>query len=329
MNKSKLSNIILLTLIPFFSACGENSVQKFELKVTDESGKPLKGVTGKAWFNLSPESGAGMDSYLVSGSTNAEGKVELEGETLRYRTAVGAEAKGYYPASKGDFWMKEKNGNRWEPWPVRIDLVMKKILNPVPMFAYGGGDGIGLITPDSEDESFGYDLLKRDWVAPFGSGKVVDFVFTEFEDFNPDPQRPMTGKMKLTFPNEGDGIVAMPVGSDGGSELLSPQEAPEGFYAKEHPFVSMPSKLLGIASGNLDQLVWIFRIRTVTDEKGKIISSLYGKIYGYPQVLSNKGRPAIRINYYVNGKPNDRSLEWDMKTNLFLELKQENWPARP
>jgi hypothetical protein len=45
----------------------------------------------------------------------------------------------------------------------------------------------------------------------------------------------------------------------------------------------------------------------VTDEKGKIISTCYGKIYG----------DFLKLTYYFNPTPNDRNLEFDPKRNLF------------
>lgn len=328
MNKMNFTKICVALMLTLVSACGK-PVQKFELRITDETGNPLQGVTGKAWFNIVKEGSTSMDSYLLTNATDKNGKVELEGETLQYRTACGAEEEGYYPASKGDLWIKGQRGNRWEPWPVEVDLTLKKIINPVPMYAVNSGNGIGALMPDAENKSFGYDLLARDWVAPWGKGTTADFVFFGMEEFGTDPGQPMTGKLKIGFSNAGDGIIAMPIGSDGGSELLGPHKAPEGNYASEHAFMAKPAEKLGVPSQELANLVWVFRIRTVKDDQGRIVSSRYGKIYGYPQILSMRGRPAIRFNYYVSGIDNDRNLEWDMKTNLFKDLNKESWPERP
>lgn len=328
MNDMKLY-ILAMTIFPLLAACGENPTQKFELHITDEDGKPLSGVTGKAWFNTSKKSGTGIDSYLVTGTTDDKGIVELQGETLHYQTAIGAEAVGYYPASKGGFWMKGKKGSRWEPWPVKENLILKKIVAPLPMYAVGSGDGMRIDFPRESEDSYGYDLFARDWVEPFGSGRIADFVFKQFVGFSPSPQEPMTGSMTLSFSNDEDGILAMPVGSDGGSELLGPHVAPTGFYAKDYAFTAKPLDQKKLVSADLANMVWVFRIRTVTDNEGKIASTHYGKIYGYPQIISMRGVPAIRFSYYLSGKANQPNLEWNMKTNLFKDLPEQNWPRNP
>ncbi len=37
---------------------------------------------------------------------------------------------------------------------------------------------------------------------------------------------------------------------------------------------------------------------------------------------------AFRATCYLNAEPNERSLEWDMKTNLFADLPRERWPRQ-
>ena len=68
-----------------------------------------------------------------------------------------------------------------------------------------------------------------------------------------------------------------------------------------------PSK----TSANKDRNFY-FRVRTVTDKDGKIISAHYGKIYGdFPSFI-----------HYFNGTANDRNLEFDIGRNLLGNLKR-------
>ena len=63
---------------------------------------------------------------------------------------------------------------------------------------------------------------------------------------------------------------------------------------------------------------YIFRVRTKVNERGEIISALYGKIHGrietggYLQPL-----PRLQFTYYLNPTPNDRNIEFDPEKNLF------------
>ena len=64
-----------------------------------------------------------------------------------------------------------------------------------------------------------------------------------------------------------------------------------------------------------------FRIRTRRDGNGKITSAYYGKIYGdinFKKLfgVDTEAVAAPSFLYYLNLTPNDRNLEWDMKTNL-------------
>ncbi len=55
---------------------------------------------------------------------------------------------------------------------------------------------------------------------------------------------------------------------------------------------------------------YFFRLRTVVDEKGEIVSCHYAKAYG--------DIPDLKI--YFNPTPNDPNLEFDPKRNLFQGL---------
>jgi hypothetical protein len=56
---------------------------------------------------------------------------------------------------------------------------------------------------------------------------------------------------------------------------------------------------------------YVFRVRSVVDSNGNMISTHYGKIYG----------DFMKFDYYLNPTPNDRSIEFDPKQNLLGGLK--------
>ena len=60
---------------------------------------------------------------------------------------------------------------------------------------------------------------------------------------------------------------------------------------------------------------YCFRIRTRRDAEGRIVSALYGKVYGDFRINDLAG---IAFTYYLNPTPNDRNLEFDRKTNFNL-----------
>ena len=64
---------------------------------------------------------------------------------------------------------------------------------------------------------------------------------------------------------------------------------------------------------------YLFRVRTVVDDKGNIVSAHYGKIYG----------DFMEFKYYLNPTPNDRNVEFDPKQNLLKNLKSDEGVSAP
>ena len=62
---------------------------------------------------------------------------------------------------------------------------------------------------------------------------------------------------------------------------------------------------------------YFFRVRTKKDEAGRIISAVYGKIYGD---FSGFEYGKLTFMYYLNLTPNDRNVEFDPTKNLFENL---------
>ena len=136
--------------------------------------------------------------------------------------------------------------------------------------------------------------------------------------------------LNMRLPNPNDGIIG-PFVNEGNNILKSTHDAPVGPYKTEMQFDNLTRRAF-ITPGQVDvtERWFAFRIRTVVDADGKVISSHYGKFYGYPDVGMNpKGRRLSRLCYFINPTPNSRNLEWDQKTNLFTDLDKQNWPENP
>lgn len=71
---------------------------------------------------------------------------------------------------------------------------------------------------------------------------------------------------------------------------------------------------------------YFFRVRTMKDDKGNIVSALYGKIYGDFQ-FDERGR--VTFTYYLNPTPNDRNVEFNPKKNLFTDLSAREQVHEP
>jgi hypothetical protein len=72
---------------------------------------------------------------------------------------------------------------------------------------------------------------------------------------------------------------------------------------------------------------YFFRVRTVRDQSGKIISAHYGKIYG--DFFFGCSASYIDYTYYLNPTPNDRNVEFKPGSNLFTDLIGTQDPYQP
>jgi hypothetical protein len=60
-------------------------------------------------------------------------------------------------------------------------------------------------------------------------------------------------------------------------------------------------------------------VRTAVDDRGKIVSTHYGKIYG----------DFMQFTYYLNPTPNDQNIEFDLKQNLLHGLQSFEQVPQP
>lgn len=268
------------------------------VRTVDQDGKPV------AEAKLDSESG----DKTISGQ---DGRAQLAVKKKAFSTRFGAVKEGYYESETDGF-----------PIPLSpnvdlsktVDIVMKKIKKPIPMYAKNftaGHRGI-LKLPSYDGKTYGFDLIIGDWVAPHGKDTTSDLIF----QFQGNSGRVLEldkweKKITVTFSNHLDGIIAWQGLSDNGraygSELASDYEAPATGYQAQWIQRTWKEK------GGLRQTTenqfrnFYFRVRTQVDEKGNIVSTHYGKIYG----------DFMSFNYYLNPNPNDRNVEFDTNKNLF------------
>jgi hypothetical protein len=121
------------------------------------------------------------------------------------------------------------------------------------------------------------------------------------------------------------------------STFIWHRQAPEtGYmdsYAMEFCLPDKGFKVPGVAKSNsieaVEALKFYFRVRTVVQE-GQIVSALYGKLsQGFFIGAMSSTDVNVRTCYYLNPKPLDRNMEFDLKQNLFRNLPRMEQPLRP
>jgi hypothetical protein len=190
---------------------------------------------------------------------------------------------------------------------------MRKIINPIPLYARRTGKAF-----PEYGTPYGYDLKEGDLVAPHGKGKQTDLLFTVFRDHVDGLY--FSGRIRVTFPNPGDGLIEHPLTPPLGGKLRLPHAAPEEGYQPEWTLEVGNSKerhWYGFENSLRETMNFFLRTRTELDEQGRVKTAHYAKVHGaFHTSGMTHDRPGIFFQYYFNPTPNDRNLEFDPTRNL-------------
>lgn len=266
---------------------------KATLKVVDETGQPISGASIRVYYGTNE----------IAGLSDANGMFIASHRDASEELVYQAGKPEYYPCRISYHLGRNPKAGKWNPQQI---IVLKKIINPIPMYAKYVEGG-----PPVFNQPVGYDLMVGDWVAPHGKGKTGDIIFTG--DLSQKAKNDFDYTLTVSFPGKGDGIQEFSSSSaDAGSALRSSQQAPTNAYRPK--VVRTMSRHPG--SGTKEDMnnpakSYYFRIRTVLDERGNVIRTLYGKIYG----------DFMQFRYYLNPTPNDPDVEFDPTKNLVKNLK--------
>jgi hypothetical protein len=275
------------------------------LKIVDDDGHPVPKAETWVSYYIAPPPGETSAWAKITGLTDTNGLFTASHRGWSEALGFHVQKDGYYPTSmKYELGFPEQYSvQKWNP---SLTLILKKIGQPIPMYAKWVNLGIPVI-----GKPVGFDLAVGDWIAPHGKGKTTDMLFTAQLDQRAELD--FDYKLTVSFPNSGDGIQEFKVPSlpvDQGSSLRSPHEAPAEGYLPQwiQTRVRKPRKP-EVTNRDLNRN-FFFRVRTVLDEKGNIKSACYGKIYG----------DFMNFRYFLNPEPNSRNVEFDPQKNLLIGL---------
>jgi hypothetical protein len=271
---------------------------KVTIKVLDEAGNSVENASVGIGF-------LGSKGENSNGKSDKDGFFTAQSPAQDGEFAFSVKKDGYYNTNgremiKNSNGNLEQNGGKWQPWNPTYEVVLKKIINPVPMYAKRCNLGL----PEF-NKKIGFDLEKGEWVAPYGKGIIPDLVF--LGELNRIDSKNFDYKLTVSFSNPGDGIYPFEAQYKYGSTLKSSQQAPLAEYKPE--WVQTRSRKPGkYETGNSDdKRNYYFRVRSKTDENGNIVQATYGKIYG----------DFLDFTYYFN-PDGTRNLEFDPKQNLLI-----------
>lgn len=283
---------------------------RITIRTVDEDGNVVPGVAVDAEFPA-------WNKW--KGSTDTNGLFVVDGEAGVFEVFWRVNKEGYY-SGRGKFEFQKVANGSWQPWsPIATQLV-RRIMNPVPMYAKKVATKIPKTNTD-----LGFDFTVGDWVSPYGKGHCVDVIFGYSNRVS--GVRDFEGRLALTFPNVLDGICENSVRFKD-SWFTLPRYAPDQGYATnwfayicQTPLKGRHGEKTDAFLGGNAQKSYFVRVRSKVDENGKLEEAHYAKIVGEIEASGIAGPwTALAFTYYINPTPNDRNMEFDPKKNLLQNL---------
>jgi hypothetical protein len=282
---------------------------KVTLHVVDQNGYDVTNADVNIHFSLN-----GGRNKPILGKTDTSGCFTAT-DRLTGEIIYCVNKKGYYE-TRTRFWLMERetrcleNGH-WIPWNPTLEVTLKEIRKPIPMFA----KKVETKFPKNL-QSMGFDFLVGDWVAPHGKGMTADMLYLYEEERTDKANYDL--KLSLVFPGTDNGCYMKR--KEEFCTLMSDHEARPDNYSSNIVFRIYRKDGRYVTEERITENDYlVFKTRNRYDEKGNVVSSHYGKIYGPLEVPGNISR-IVRFTYYFNPTPNDRNLEFDGKNNLMQNL---------
>ena len=295
--------------------------------VEEDTGEGIEGMPVACILPSSKNIFGDMSYTVVTNNTDKNGEVHFRGTAYDDKVEYFVvDRNGYYPLPYLQVRftnMTEFVSKKWLPCDEVQTITLQKIGKKIPLFVKEARPKRKQDLTTASDKKFCYDLVEGDWMPPFGKGEHADIEFKLLprEDFGmgmgpsgiPDPA--FRDTIQVEFVGNDNGIVRIspPLGA-----VLKVRSAPADGYLGKFSIWFGQTKTMQDDTNIDKEACHAFRIRTIKDKQGKIVSALYGKIYGdfrisYRYYLIPTG---VMFTYYLNLTPNDRNLEWDMKHNL-------------
>lgn len=294
---------------------------KVTILAVDDAGLPIEGAEAIIVFNKPLKKEWGTEHIPQSGLTNKDGLYTNNGVSEQ-RLPYAATHPDYY-ISREKIKFEGVSGmvgfRKWQPWNPTLKVVLKKKQNPIPMYVYF----TDWFEIPKKDDVIGYDLMKHDWLAPYGNGVVADFLFKlSYESKGEKDDRQ---DFSLSFSNVKDGIQIFQGTSQTGSELRSQHHAPNKGYEGgiEHYKERRPGQRAELSFHSLDGTNYYFRVRCSNEDVNRC---LYGKIYENIEFSGVGDTRLLKFQYYLNPTEGDTNVEFDPKQNLFEDIRSEFSP---
>lgn len=330
--KTKQILIVASFIINVSVGCATNVPDaKINFKIMDESGKPLANIPVNVNTLTDVKPGAGFGDSVYTHkiiTTDDQGLTTWESPSMDGSFSFWVSGlPGYYKGGC-NYRFEKSDLARWQPWNPTVELKLRSIGKPIPMYAIITRN----FTLPEIGKSIGFDLMISDWVMPYGKGLKSDLIFhldrkpdrtVKTKDYYKRDVKLFDATLTVSFSNPNDGIQPIPTNNEYiGCEFSIPRFAPESGYATnliQRTYCESADQQ--IVSSTNEKLGYFYRVRTVK-QNDKIVSSHYGKMGNINFGVIGSPTAIINFTYYLNPTPNDRNMEFDPKRNLFMNLNE-------
>lgn len=282
---------------------------KIFLSVCDDTGAPVPNASVCAGFDMLPR------PHSVYGKTDTNGVCVVQGKTNGNKVVFYVGKDGYYGSSKTMTFVKmgeehDVKDGKWQPYGAVESIELRKIRNPARLVAsymreFNNTKEIG--------SWIGFDLEKRDFVEPYGTGEITDFeVFFDWDGRTFADYRGMA--VKIRFAEDFSGYYQSTVNAD--SEFKGPYFAlPGAIYQHDAAFyehVIIDPNVYGRRYDRKffdESKCWIVRSRCKVDADGNLVSAHYSVINNIEFGYDKGGMVCICVTGVFNPAPNDTNLE--------------------
>lgn len=292
------------------------------LTVVDQDGMPVSDA--KIWGGL--QTGDGYNEFTpINGNTDTNGVYVIQGKCTN-RISCRITKDEYYASefvSPNYAYRHTFRDGKWHPYGSQHTVVLKKIIDPKPMIFR---DGRTSFKVPMYKEWIGFDCEKFDFVSPHGKGLAKDMLLRFVLDNPTANEYHMT--MEVSFTNNLH-AGAYELDRTKMSEFESVYHADTNVAYRQsfaYRFDQSPVKIPEYTTQLKSDKYLVFRTRTKVNAEGRLVSALYGKIYGDWNFVGPGGMSMAQFVFNTN--PNDTNLE-DEHTAEYSRMCQRQREERP
>lgn len=294
----------------FEEACHNGAYARVVFRVLNDVGSPVVGAKVNVFFDMADRG----EGRRVIGIADTNGVCVVEGKTVGV-LKIEVSCEGYYRTNDKLCFITmghehEVKHGKWQPWGLVKKITLLPVKNPVAQIAG---------TPDWKwtkeiNKWIGFDLIKYDFVEPYGTGKESDMEIM-FEWNGAWRQKDYNGmSLRLRFPQKfAGGYYA---DKTLGSEYHGVYHAnTNGNYKAEFTFsdkVATRDKRGNVTSWDRQffdaSKVLVVRSRCKFNEDGTLKTVNYFQLGDIQYACDEHGAALMFLSIY-NPTPNDTNLE--------------------